>query len=46
MQTVLDIIFWDYYPGLFTGRGYGSGKEAACEGVVFYVEQAAMKPMP
>ena len=34
------------HPGLFTDRGYGSDKVAACEGVVFYVEQAAMKSMP
>ena len=31
---------------LFTGQGYGSDKEAACEGVVNYVEQATMKSMP
>jgi hypothetical protein len=31
----------DSEPGLFTSRGYGSSEEAACEGVVFYVEQAA-----
>ena len=36
----------DTEPGLFTSRGYGSGEEAACEGVVFYVEQAATKLMP
>ena len=31
---------------LFTGWGYGSDEEAACEGVVIYVDQAAMKSMP
>ena len=34
------------YPGLFTSRDYGSDEEGACEGVVTYVEQAAMKLMP
>ena len=33
-------------PGLFTSRDYSSDKEAACEGVVLYVEQAATKSMP
>ncbi len=31
-------------PGLFTGRDCCSGKEAACEAVCGYREQAAMKP--
>ena len=35
-----------HLPGLVTGRDYGSDKEAACEGVVLYVEQAATKSMP
>jgi len=41
----MKILFVNHGPGLFTGRDYCSGKEAAHDAVFVYCEWVAMKPM-